>query len=256
MKLVLIGAGNVATRLGLALQQAGEQILQIYNRSEASAQILSEQLGVPYTTNVENILPDADIYIFSLKDDVIESVAASIHPNKGLWVHTSGSVSVDIFKHKNERYGVLYPLQTFSKAREVDFSRIHCFVESPSQTDEELLSQLAKRISNQVHSMRSEDRKFLHLAAVFTNNFTNHLYLLAEQLLEEKGIPGEALLPLIDETAEKVHFMSPRKAQTGPAVRNDRSVMDKHIDLLKDKPEMQEIYDILSRNIFKTMSHE
>lgn len=256
MKIVLIGAGNVATRLGAALNKAGHTISQIYNRTEAHARTLGELLQSPFTFNVEEIDSEADCYIFSLKDDVIESVAASIQPNNGLWLHTSGSMPADLFCQKNKRYGVFYPLQTFSKEREVDFRSIPFFIESPSPQDEELIKTLAESISDKVYIMSSDKRKYMHLAAVFACNFTNHLYLLAEQLLEKNGIPGEVILPLIDETAQKIHSMTPREAQTGPAVRNDRSVIDKHMKLLNNQPEMQEIYELLSRSIYKTMNHE
>lgn len=256
MRIVLIGAGNVATRLGSALAQAGETIVQVYSRSEASAKLLGESLNTSFTTRLDEVVADADVYLFSLKDDVIESVASALRPNKGLWVHTSGSIPISIFEGKNDRYGVFYPLQTFSREREVNFREIPCFVESNSSADEQLLKDLAGRISDKVLPMTSERRKFLHLAAVFACNFTNHLYQVAEQLLEENEIPGDLLLPLIDETARKVHFMKPKEAQTGPAVRNDRSVIEKHLALLKDSPELQNIYEILSQNIYKTMNHE
>lgn len=255
MKIVLIGAGNVATHLSFALQQAGHTITQIYSRSEKSAATLANNLKTNWTTEIQCVSNVADIYIFSLKDDALHTVISQLSPNNGIWVHTSGSVPMDIFKDYTDKYGVLYPLQTFSKAREINFSQVSCFVEANNKSTEAILYEVAEQLSKHIHILNSDKRKYLHLAAVFACNFTNHMYVLASKILEKEMIPREVLLPLIDETAAKIHTLSPIEAQTGPAVRYDQSVIQKHLDLLST-PEMKEIYQIISKNIHKTHTHE
>lgn len=255
MKIVLIGAGNVATHLSFALQQAGHTITQVYSRSENSASILANHLNASWTTDIKLISNVADIYIFSLKDDALQTIVRQLPVNDGIWVHTSGSIPMDIFKGYAGKYGVLYPLQTFSKARKTDFSQVPCFIEADSKSTEVLLYEIAEQLSKHIHILNSDKRKYLHLAAVFACNFTNHMYVLASKILEKETIPGEVLLPLIDETAAKIHTLSPVEAQTGPAVRYDQSVIQKHLDLLSP-PEMREIYELISKNIHKETIHE
>lgn len=255
MRVVFIGAGNVATHLSLAMQQVGLTIAQIYSRSEKSAISLANQLKTNWTTDTNNIVKDAAIYIFSLKDDVLESVIKQIPANNGCWIHTAGSIPVDIFNGHVNRYGVLYPLQTFSKNRPVDFTQIPCFIEANSSADENLIYNIASCISKNVQMLTSEKRRYLHLAAVFACNFTNHMYALAGKILEEQNISSETIIPLIDETAAKIHSLTPAQAQTGPAIRYDQRVIQKHLDLL-ESPDMKEIYQIISKNIHNTYTHE
>lgn len=158
---------------------------------------------------------------------------------------------MDIWKGHVERYGVFYPLQTFSKSHLVDFHEIPVFVEGSSDEEVHFLKQIASALSRKVLEANSEQRRNLHLAAVFTCNFTNHMYALAEHLLQKHGLPFDAMLPLIDETARKVHELSPRLAQTGPAVRYDMGVIGKHLDMLADEPEMQQLYRLLSDDIHR-----
>ncbi len=249
MKVVFIGAGNLASRAALAFQQAGVQILQVYSRTEESAHMLGSKLGsVPYTCDLSAIVPDADLYIFSVKDEVLEEVIRKVKPNGALWVHTAGSMPAAVFAGHVERYGVFYPMQTFSKEREVDFSGIPVFVEARTPEDTAVLREYAGKISGRIYEAGSERRKYLHLAAVFACNFTNHMYDLCYRLLEEQDIPFDVMLPLIDETAAKVHLLAPHDAQTGPAVRYDRNVMERQSAMLPDE-QMKQIYELLSRSI-------
>ena len=250
MKVVFIGAGNLATRLSLEMRKAGMDIVQIYSHTEEHAQQLAEGLRCAWTTSLDAIVSDADLYVFSLKDAVLKEVIAQVKPNDGLWVHTAGSMPVSVFEGFAKRYGVIYPLQTFSKHREVDFKKIPFFLEVNASEDERVLGDVAKAISCDVRFLSSEKRKQLHLAAVFACNFTNHIYALASKLLENNEIPSEVLLPLIDETAAKVHEMKPADAQTGPAIRYDVNVINKHMEMLDD-PDMREIYKLLSQSIHK-----
>ena len=255
MRVVFIGAGNLATRLSLAMGKAGIEILQVYSHTEAHAKELADKLSCSWTTQEGSITDEADLYIFSLKDDALPHVIAHIKPNKALWVHTAGSVPMNIFEGYAERFGVIYPLQTFSKGREVDFQQIPFFVEANSPADEEVLWNVAITLSNDVCVLSSEKRKSLHLAAVFACNFTNHMYHLAGNLLEEQGIPQTVLLPLIDETAAKVHDLSPAKAQTGPAIRYDKGVIGRHLNMIDDSS-LRHIYEILSQSIHTYTQHE
>ena len=255
MRVVFVGAGNLATRLSLEMRKSGMSIGQVYSHTSEHAKILADELGCGWTVVPEDIVEDADLYVFSLKDAVLQDVIARVKPNNGLWVHTAGSMPISVFEGLTARYGVVYPLQTFSKSREVDFKKIPFFLEANSSEDEKVLGEVARALSSDVRFLSSEKRKKLHLAAVFACNFTNHMYALAEKILEEQQIPGEVLLPLIDETAAKVHVMSPVRAQTGPAIRYDENVINKHMAMLKD-PDMRNLYELISRSIHKEARHE
>ena len=255
MKVVFIGSGNLATHLSLAMKGAGVEVVQVYSQTESHASLLANKLSCIYTTKPESIVVDADIYIFSVKDSALLDLIHKIPQNKGLWIHTAGSVPMGVFEGYNDRYGVLYPLQTFSKNRDIDFSIVPVFIESNSAGDEAYLLSFAGKLTRQVISLSSEKRKHLHLAAVWACNFTNHMYLMASKILQEQSLSEAFLLPLIDETAAKVHQLSAREAQTGPAIRYDENIIEKHIELLSD-PNMKELYRLISRNIHKESSNE
>ena len=250
MKIVIIGSGNLATHLSLALKTAGEEIIQVFSRTDAHAKELAEKLGCSYTTNLDEIDLNADVYILSVKDDAISEITDSICHKcpHALFVHTAGSVPMDIFKGKAYHYGVLYPMQTFSKARKVDFRPIPCFIEASSEDDLATIRPLAESISDHVVDCNSEKRKKLHLAAVFACNLTNHCYRLAERVLQEEDIDWKLYLPLIDETAKKVSEMSPKDAQTGPMVRYDVNVMNRQLALIPDDLTRQ-IYRLMAESI-------
>lgn len=250
MRIVIIGSGNLATQLSLALKDVGKEIVQIYSRTEAHARELADKLHCDYTTNPDEIDKNADIYILSVKDDALGSLAAALCgecPN-GLFLHTAGSVPMDVFKGHARQYGVLYPMQTFSKNRHVDFQKIPCFIEASSDEALTTVRELASRISNHVVECDSEKRKKLHLAAVLACNLTNHCYRLAERVLEAEQIDFRLFLPLIDETARKVLEMSPREAQTGPMVRYDVEVMNRQMAMLPDE-RTREIYRLMAESI-------
>lgn len=255
MKIVFIGAGNLATRLSLAMQRVGMQIGQVYSHTPENAKLLADKLGCPWTTDLSALQSDADMYVFSLKDTVLADVIAQVKPSNGLWIHTAGSMPMDVFEGYAARYGVLYPLQTFSKGREVSFDVIPIFLEANTKKDADYLKKIASALSENVRFMSSEKRRSLHLAAVFACNFTNHIYALSYKLLEQEEIPADVLLPLIDETTAKIHAMPPAAAQTGPAIRYDENVINKHLAMLDD-PDMKEIYLLLSRSIHKEAQNE
>ncbi len=251
-KIVFIGAGNLATNLARSMYQAGYDICQVYSRTEASARSLAETIEADYTTDLSAVTGDADLYIVALKDDALVELLPQITAGKGdaLLVHTAGSIPMELWKGHAERYGVLYPMQTFSKQREVNFREVPFFVEAIRPEDTAWLKEIAASLSNRVYEATSEQRKSLHLAAVFTCNFTNHMYALAAELLAKYRLPFDVMLPLIDETARKVHELDPHDAQTGPAIRNDEQVMNNHLAMLTDDPEMQRLYEEISRSIY------
>ena len=250
-RVVLVGAGNVATHLGMALQKAGYEIVQVFSRTEHSASVLAGKLGTEYTVSMETLRPDADLYIVSVKDAVLQSLLPTIVKGReeALFVHTAGSMPMSVWKGIAIRYGVLYPMQTFSKQRPVDFGTVSFFVEANEPDDLETLKQMASSLGAKVYEASSEQRMSLHVAAVFACNFANHMYALSAKLLDKYGMPFEAMLPLIEETADKVHLLSPREAQTGPAIRRDGNVMDKHLDLLADESILQDLYKKISKSI-------
>ena len=255
MKIVFIGAGNLATRLSLAMQRVGMQIGQVYSHTEASARQLATRLGCPWTNDLSALQEDGDLYVFSLKDTVLSDVISKVKPNNGMWVHTAGSMPMSVFEGYAQRFGVLYPLQTFSKGRNVNFDVIPIFLEANTDKNADYLKNIASALSENVRFMSSEKRRSLHLAAVFACNYTNHIYTLSYKLLENESIPADVLLPLIDETVSKIHSMPPAVAQTGPAIRYDENVINKHLAMLDD-PDMQAIYRLLSQSIHKEAQNE
>lgn len=205
MNIVIIGSGNLATQLSLALSDAGQHILQVYSRAEEHARKLAEKIGCRYTVNIDEITEKADVYIISVKDDAISNIAEKVgkKAKKGLLVHTAGSINMDVLKGNTQHYGVLYPMQTFSKNRRVDFKPIPCFLEASDEEALKTIRQLAESVSDHVVLADSAKRKKIHLAAVLACNFTNHCYRLAEKVLQEEQIDFNLFLPLIDETAKK-----------------------------------------------------
>lgn len=252
MKVVIVGSGNVATHLSLAIASLeGIEICQVYSPTEAHAEILAERLNCDFVTNPTQIRKEADVYLFALKDQALETVIRAVPANNGLWLHTSGSMPMQVFAGYTERYGVLYPLQTFSKSREISFQGIPLFIECHREEDKNCLEDLARRLSGKVCELSSEKRRSLHLAAVFACNFTNHIYALAEEILAKEGLSRDYLFPLIDETAAKVHELPAQEAQTGPAIRYDENIINKHLGMLADDPGVQTLYRLLSQSIHK-----
>lgn len=250
MEIVLIGAGNLATNLGKALVRNGHVVVQVFSRTEESAKALAELLGCPFTTSVEGIRKEADMFIVSLNDLALVNLSKELAKGREgqLMVHTAGSIDMDVLQ--TDRRGVLYPMQTFSKNKEVDFSEIPIFIEANVEDDFSAIETLSASLSHKVYRLGSEDRKYVHLSAVFCCNFANHCFALSEKLLHEHGgVPFEVMLPLIDETARKVHSLSPKEGQTGPAARWDTNVMDKQLGLLDSDPRMKEIYALMSKSI-------
>ena len=258
-RIVLIGAGNLATHLGLALKDAGHDVIQVFSRTMSSASELAEKLQCPATNELEQVARHADIYILSVKDSALATLIPALCPSRpqALFIHTAGSMPMNLFQGFAQHYGVLYPMQTFSKQKPLVFRTIPTFIEANSQQSLAQIQTLAESLTDTVYQLSTEQRAHLHLAAVFAFNFVNHCYHLAAQVLEKQGVPFSVMLSLIDETAQKVHQLHPRQAQTGPAIRNDQNVIANHLALLKDDPALQQLYLILSDHIQQTAeSHD
>ncbi len=250
MGIVIIGAGNLATHLSKALQKSGFKIAQIYSRSDSSARLLANMLKTQYTTDINRIDSNASLYIIAISDDAIKPLADQLPLTSQLVVHTAGSVPMEVFAGKLHNYGVLYPLQTFSKSRPVNFAEIPIFLEANTSSGLQQLKQIAEKISRKVYHAATNERLQLHLAAVFGCNFVNYLYHLSAEIVRQTGFDFEVLSPLILETARKaIASGNPQSVQTGPAIRGDSNVMQKHLDLLTAHPEWQKIYALLSKNI-------
>ncbi len=245
INLVLLGSGNVATHLYRAFSASEKvQVTQVYNHSPRGLDYFKKESAV--TTSLSELM-EADIYLLALKDDVIEEIAEKLRDKKGLITHTSGAVTLSAISGC-DRGGVFYPLQTFSKNREMDYEEIPFCLEAKAPEDLQLLKELAAEISGKAYEISSEQRKKLHLSAVFVCNFVNHLYSIGENICRENDIPFSILQPLIQETAEKVKNASPSEVQTGPAVRHDQSTIDAHLELI-NTPETKDIYLLLTKVI-------
>lgn len=249
VKVVIIGSGNVAQHLIAAFQNgpnSGTEIklVQVYSRQIATVSHLVE---LDKITNEWESLMEADLYIIAVSDDAISLVSAALPFKNRLVVHTSGSVPLSALNDEN-RKGVFYPLQTFTKNKSVDFTTIPICLESENATDFQLLSKVAKSISDSIFAINSQQRKALHVAAVFVNNFTNHLYQIGEEICQEHQVPFGILKPLITETANKIMVLSPQDAQTGPAKRNDTVTIEAHQAFLSNENHLN-IYKILTQSI-------
>ena len=235
MKVVVIGTGRLSSNLVPALTESGHDVLTVNSR------MLD---GLPY---------EADIFIIAVKDDALAEVISRVAKGREgqLIAHTAGSMPLSLFEGTTKHYGVFYPMQSFSKERRVDFREIPLFLEATDSESLDKLRVLAESLSAHVYELTTSERKYLHLAAVFACNFANHCYTLAADVLEQHGLPFSVMLPLVDETARKVHELHPRDAQTGPAARHDEGVMSMQRQLLADNRQLQHIYDMLSDSIEK-----
>lgn len=253
MNIVLLGSGNVATHLAIALRAVGENVIQVFSPNLINAKALADKIDAEPVSNYAEINASADLYIISVKDDAIAGVAENIKQVAGLVVHTSGTTDIDVLSSVFKRTGVLYPLQTFSKHKTISFDHLPICIEAEGDGQLEVIRKLATKLSDRVYELNGEKRKVLHLAAVFACNFPNHLYALSNQILKQNDLDFEIIRPLIAETADKVMINLPENVQTGPAVRADETTLNKHLSMLNDMPELQNIYQILSDSIKLTL---
>ncbi len=246
-RVVIIGSGNVATSLAHGLSARCE-VAQIYSRHLGHARSLADAVGCPDATDdLQALVPDADAYIIAVSDDAIAGVLASTPDNGALWVHTSGSKPIDLFAGHRSRCGVLWPMQSFSREAVVPLDDVHFFAEAGDEATLPDLLALGRLLSSHVAVAGSDQRRWLHVASVFSCNFANHMWTLADEVLKSQGLPFEALLPLIRTTVAKLDRLSPASSQTGPAIRHDNQVIASHLSMLDD--DKREIYRLITESI-------
>jgi len=253
MKIVLIGAGNVGFHLGHILVERNQNLIQVFSRKRQKAKRLAKSINSTYTNQLEDIDPNADLYILAISDAAIESVASSLSQiplsKKALVVHTSGATPSTVLKPYFKQYGIFYPLQTFSISKASNFINIPICIHANRKPLRQKLEKLAQLLSPKVYLIDDQQRAILHVAAVFVNNFTNHLFQIGETILDKENLSFEILKPLIQETAEKIKNHPAKKMQTGPAIRGDQNTIDKHLLFLNKYPAFQDLYRQLSESI-------
>lgn len=249
MDIVLIGTGNVASVFGKAFKQAGHVILQVAGRNSSAASQLAYELDTVSTNYWSQLDRNGDIYIIAVSDKAIGDVAAEIKLPGKIVVHTAASVPKEILKPVSEHVGVLYPLQTLRRER-VDLPEIPVFFDGSDEKTKKLLEKLARSVAGEKVEQAGDDARIkLHVAAVFASNFTNYLYILAEEYCRKEGIDFKLLQPIIEETAQRIKSIPPSAVQTGPAIRNDTDTIAKHLALLEEYPALQSVYRFLSDSI-------
>ena len=250
MKVVLIGSGNVATHLGNALYKAGHKIVQVYSRKSKNAKLLAKKLNAKSTDNYED-LQNADLYCILLPDDIIPAVAKKL-ANKinreTTVIHCSGAKTLSALRPFTHR-GIIYPLQSFKKAKKVKFKEVPLIISASNKQTLRRIRKLSREISNRVYTFSQREKEVLHLAAVFANNFTNHMLTLSKQITDKNAIPFEVMLPIIRETFQRIQEIPPDEAQTGPAIRADLKSIKKHLKLLNKEAYLSVIYLQVTKSI-------
>ena len=255
MKIVVIGSGNVATHFARALHKAGHNILQIYSRNINSAQVLANQLNAEYTDQLSEISDNADLYIFAITDDALYELVTQTSSKSGICVHTSGAVPMEVMKPLSQKIGVIYSPQTFVKYLEINYSELPFCLEASSGDVLQQLKDLISPVSKNIYDINSEQRRKLHLAAVFANNFVNALNAVAQDISESADVPFEILYPIIALTAEKATLGDLWQLQTGPAVRGDEKTIAKHKKMLANNEELLGLYTLITNMIQKHCSN-
>lgn len=253
LKIVLIGAGNVGFHLGKKLNEVGLEIIQVFSRKITKAKRLAKILKCEATRNISDISTQADLYIIAVPDSVIEKVAKNLGQELSqskLVVHTSGATPSTILKPYFKNYGIFYPLQTFSVGREIAFDKIPICIDSNLKKHRTLLEKLGNQISSNVYYINDQERRILHVAAVFVNNFANNLFTIGEKITLKEQLDFDILKPLIQETVLKISDHSPSEMQTGPAKRGDHTTISTHLKYLEKKfPELIEVYQTMTKSI-------
>lgn len=249
MNIVIIGAGRVGSALSIAFSKKEHRILKIISRSIDRAAGLAEILECDYGDKPD-IPGEAEVVILAVKDDALRDVIKDIKvSNDAVLAHTAGSVGLDVFGKNTVNHGVFYPLQTFTHGREYNFSTIPLFLEANNKHSHMLLKSLAVTVSENVFYLDSDKRRYLHLAAVFSSNFVNHMYSAGKEISDQASMEFNVLLPLLRETLDKAADLGPENSQTGPAVRNEKKTIEKHLDLLSFSPDLQKIYQVITDSI-------
>lgn len=251
MKIVVVGSGNVATHFARAFHASGNDIVQVYSRNIAHAQVLASQLDAQAIDRFADLADDAHLYLLAIPDDALYEVVTQISPKQGIMVHTSGSVPMDVLKPLSAKIGVVYSPQTFIKSLEMNYSELPFCIEASDGEVLERLKNLVLPVSEKIYEINSDQRRKLHLAAVFVNNFGNALNAMAQDITMQNDIPFEILHPIIAVTAEKASHGDLWLLQTGPAVRGDEKTISNHKKLLSGDGDLLEIYSLITNIIQK-----
>jgi predicted short-subunit dehydrogenase-like oxidoreductase (DUF2520 family) len=248
----IVGAGNLAWHLAVAFMECGISIREVANRGTSAGKELADRVNARFIDTPSDLDPDTDMFLIAVSDNAIREAVSSLRKTGNtLLVHTSGSTGMEVLQEVSSRTGVFYPLQTFRKETYVNFRDVPLCIEASNNQDEWNLLELGSRLSDTVLKVNSEDRKILHLAAVFACNFPNYMYSIAEEILKSKDLPFSLLGTLIRQTASGAEGGNVFSRQTGPAVREDKNILESHLQLLKDHPDYKEIYKLVSQSIIQ-----
>jgi len=249
MRIVFIGSGNIAQFFATRLFRKGHEIVQVYSRTHAHADVLAKTTKAMVTDKLADISPDADVYILAIKDDALAEVAGQLKFEGKTVIHCAGAVALDVLEHTSTNKAVIWSLYSINKNSLPTSNDIPLIVEGSNQHAVDIAMILANDISEKVLQTDFKQRQMLHLNAVLANNFTNHLLAIAQKICEEQQLPFEILHPIIRQTLEQTANILPSESQTGPAIRNDKETIEKHLKLLAYKPEWQKIYADISDSI-------
>jgi predicted short-subunit dehydrogenase-like oxidoreductase (DUF2520 family) len=250
-KIALIGAGKLATNFAFTLKKRGYTILQIYNRSRKAGMKLAEKVSAPYIDDLQELTHKADLYALAVNDSSLKEVSEKIHLRNQLIIHFSGTADISLLKDSSSNYGILYPVQTFTKRHATGFFNIPICIEAINTGSKEKLSAFAANLSDKIFKVSSNQRKIIHLSAIFASNFTNFMYAISEDLLTENNLPMNLLEPIIKKTTTNASRKNIFSLQTGPAIREDFEIIRTHLDLLSEQPDYKEIYRIITESIIK-----
>jgi len=253
----LIGSGNLATHIGITLNNNGLKINYVWSRNLENAKILAEKIKTTYTNNFIELYNNKAIYLICVPDSEIKSIAKKINSKNSILIHTSASTNISVLEKFSTNCGVFYPLQTFSKnSKLVNFKNLPVFIEYSNNNVKNILKYLCDIINAKLLEANSEQRLFIHIAAIFANNFTNHILSISQVIAKQNNIDFTLLRPIISKTFEKLKTANPKELQTGPAIRNDLDTINKHLKSLSNNPDFAKIYSFVSESIIKMYKEE
>lgn len=251
MRISFVGSGNIAHHLANAAYANKVEVVQIVSRNIENAKALAEKVNANYSDSISDLNPEVDFVILAVNDDSLDELSLNLKTFKAPLVHTAGSVNISILNNTDHNYGVLYPLQTFSKSKNVDIQKVPFFIEANSESLIHKLQEFCSIIGAHSINADSTQRLNLHIAAVFACNFSNNMYHIAQNLVESHQLSFDVLKPLIMETAQKINSLDPKDAQTGPAKRKDVKTIQKHLEALQSNEALYSLYKAISENIQK-----
>lgn len=252
MRITIIGSGNLGSHMAKHLHYANLDVHEVFSRSLSKAKAITTSINAKPVTDLKSISPKADVYLLAITDTVIPQVSEilkEVIPPNAIVAHTSGATPSSVLANYFERFGVFYPLQSFSTLQEADFSEVPLCIYAPTLEDQQVLEWIARKLSPKIYIIDDAQRAILHVAAVFANNFSNHFFQISKDLLDKGQMPFELLIPIIEATIEKIKEAEPSAIQTGPAVRGDQATLDRHLLQLQDHPALRALYVSISNHI-------